>query len=306
MSDQIDAFGITDRGFKRDSNQDAFLIASLSKSMLLGSNSVQLQVGERLFGDVRGHLMLVADGMGGHAGGQRASQLAIQFLVERMLNNVHWLFESGGDDETPFIDSLQKLLRDTHQQIQSEGRRNTSLLGMGTTLTMCYIVWPCMYIAHAGDSRCYLIRRGQVEQVTTDHTLARRLVESGSMRPEEEATSRWSNVLWNVLGGKSDDALTAEVRRVDLAPNDTVLLCSDGLHRYLNGAQLLEVLDDHPSCQAACQAFIQLALDRGGDDNITAVVARMPDRRDAVRDQSTATTVDFVVRGITPGDTSKD
>ena len=276
MIDEQHCFGITDRGQKRENNQDSFLIASLSKSILVGGNSLGLTPDSRLFGDVRGCLMLVADGMGGHAGGERASSMAIRYLVDRLLNNVHWFFEFTRDAEREFIASLDRLLQDAHRQIRAAGQRDQALLGMGTTLTMTYLVWPNLYVVHAGDSRCYLVRGDEVEQLTTDHTLAHRLVEAGGMRPDEEATSRWSNVLWNVLGGKSEESLRAEIRQVRLEPGDRILLCSDGLHRHLDELRIVETLNRASSCEAACQSFVDWANSCGGDDNITAVVARIP------------------------------
>jgi len=248
--------------------------------MLIGANSLDIQPQTRLFGGACGWLMLVADGMGGHAGGERASSLAIHYLVERLLNNIHWFFQLNREAELEFIDSLKKLLRDTHHEIQSEGQRDVTLSGMGTTLTMTYLVWPSLYVVHAGDSRCYLIRDGRVEVLTTDHTMARRLVESGGMNPKDEATSRWSNVLWNVLGGKSQEELKAEVRQVDLRRGDKVMICTDGLHRYLSHETIIDVLGSTQTSDQACEAFIRLANQQGGDDNITVIVAHVPPEPD--------------------------
>jgi serine/threonine protein phosphatase PrpC len=266
--------GATDVGLKRENNQDQFLIARLNKSMLITQTSLPIDPEHRLCDDSHGDLMLVADGMGGHAAGECASKMAIENLVERMLNQVHWFFQIGVDAEHEFIESLKTMLRATHKRIQEEGRKTASLSGMGTTLTMTYIVWPKMYVLHAGDSRCYLIRDGMVDLLTTDHTLARRMIESGGMKPEDEEGSRWSNVLWNVLGGKSEVALTAEVRSVTLREGDTVVLCTDGLHRHLNDDLLVRVLERFPSSQEACDALVKIANDSGGDDNITVIVSR--------------------------------
>jgi len=280
MIDEHNCYGVTDIGLKRESNQDSFLIAQLSKSMVIGANSLGVERQTRLFGGICGWLMLVADGMGGHAGGERASSLAVRYLIERLLNNIHWFFQFNRAAEIEFIDSLKKLLRDTHHQIQTEGQRDLTLSGMGTTLTMTYLVWPSLYVVHAGDSRCYLIRDGRVELLTTDHTMARRLVESGGMNPEDEATSRWSNVLWNVLGGKSQEEIKAEVRQVELRRGDHVMICTDGLHRHLNDETILDVLRRAESCNDCCHEFIRIAKQHGGDDNITVIVAQVPPEPD--------------------------
>lgn len=267
------AFGITDIGQRRKVNQDQFLIAQLNKSMLVSSTSLPLDTQSRLFGGVQGQLLLVADGMGGHAAGERASSLAVDHLVSRLLNSVHWFLQIDRDSENDFADRLKELLQDAHSRILKESSEHQSQRGMGTTLTMAHIVWPRLYVVHAGDTRCYLIRDGVAAQLTNDHTLARRLVETGGLRPEEEATSRWSNVLWNVLGGRGEGELIAEVRCAELQPSDWLLLCSDGLHRYVNEAAIVDTVNRFAEPAAICRELVRLANEAGGEDNITVIVA---------------------------------
>ena len=271
---QVTAYGATDVGQKRSVNQDQFLIAELNKSMLISSTSLSMEGRPRLFGRVQGQVLLVADGMGGHAAGEKASSLAIDHLITRLLNSVHWFFQSESEDENQFVDSMKRLFQDAHSRILAESAEHLDQRGMGTTLTMAYIMWPRMYVIHAGDSRCYLIRNHEAEPQTTDHTLARQMVEAGGMKPEDESTSRWSNVLWNVLGGTAETELSAEVRRVDLLPGDMVLLCSDGLYRYFDDKQLATHVRESDSLQDICQSLIDAANEAGGEDNITVVVAR--------------------------------
>ena len=278
---QSETFGMTDIGKRRKINQDQFLIAELSKSMLVSASSLQEIDTGRFFGGIQGQVLLVADGMGGHAAGEKASSLVMQHLIGRLLNSVHWFYQSDTGSEEDFIASLKNLLRDAHSRILEASRDDLSSAGMGTTLTMAYINWPTMYVVHAGDSRCYLIRNGEAEQLTTDHTLARQLVEAGGMKPEDEATSRWSNVLWNVLGGSSDRELLAEVHRVDLRPNDSVVLCSDGLYRYLAGEKLASMVRQIRDAPTLCKNLINLANQGGGEDNITVIVSHpTPNGRD--------------------------
>lgn len=270
-----DAVGLTDVGRKRKNNQDQFLIAELSKSMRVGSTSLPLE--QRLYGRARGQVMVVADGMGGHAGGERASELAIGYLVSRVLDTIHWHFH-GDAEEHAFVASLQKMLQDTHTRILVESAQDASIRGMGTTLTMAYVLWPTMYVVHAGDSRCYVVDKQAARQLTKDHTMARRMVESGGLKPEDEATSRWSNVLWNVLGGSNDGDIIADVGRTDLKTGDWVVLCSDGLHRYVDTDKLHEVMMSDTTIKQKCQTLVDLALDAGGEDNVTVVVYRSPER----------------------------
>ena len=144
---------------------------------------------------------------------------------------------------------------------------------MGTTVTMAHLIWPNLYVVHAGDSRCYLIREKKATQLTTDHTLARQMVEAGGMRPEDEANSRWSNVLWNVLGGRSGGDLVADVKQVTLQAGDAILLCSDGLTRYVDAEMIAKVVSEGPEPESICARLIALANEAGGEDNITAVVS---------------------------------
>jgi protein phosphatase len=279
------AFGASVRGRVRETNQDQYLIAQLNKSMLVSSTTLPLE--ERLFGNTQGEVLLVADGMGGHAAGEKASRLAIVHLVRRLLNSVHWFFRGDGDREKEFVENLRLLLKDADDRLLLESSRNMDQRGMGTTLTMALLVGRRMYVVHAGDSRCYLIRDGVAEQLTTDHTLARQMVESGGLKPEDEADSQWSNVLWNVLGGHADEELIAEVRRIDLESGDLIVLCSDGLHRYVDNERLAAVVTEAGSPEVACRQLIGIANESGGEDNITVVVSR------PASDDGNATWVDF-------------
>ena len=261
----------------RQSNQDQFLIAELNKSMLVSATSLPLETQSRLFGREQGQILLVADGMGGHASGEKASSLAIDHFIHELLNSVHWFFLDQDDCEETFVENLKQLLHDAHSRILFESAQDDAHRGMGTTLTMAHLVWPRLYVVHAGDSRCYLVRDGIARQLTTDHTLARQLVETGGLKPEEEADSKWSNVLWNVLGGRAGGQPIAEVHRAELLPGDAIVLCSDGLHRYVDHEELAEVIEETETPEAACRKLVEIAKRSGGEDNITVVVS-IPER----------------------------
>ncbi|MEM6469541.1 MAG: protein phosphatase 2C domain-containing protein [Planctomycetota bacterium] len=278
---QSETYGITDVGRKRSNNQDQFLIAELSKSMLVSASSLARFDTGRFFGGVQGQILLVADGMGGHAGGEKASSLVLEHLIGRLLNSMHWFFQSETDSEEDFVNALKSLFRDAHARVLNESQEDRSVAGMGTTLTMAYLHWPTMYVVHAGDSRCYLIRDGAAKQITTDHTLARQMVEAGGMKPEDEATSRWSNVLWNVLGGNSDRELLAEVHRVDLQEDDSVFLCSDGLYRYFEPDEIARAVVKDRDASVICHKMVSQANQRGGEDNVTVVVSHPTPKKHA-------------------------
>ncbi|TWT67140.1 PP2C family protein-serine/threonine phosphatase [Allorhodopirellula solitaria] len=267
------ACGLTDVGRHREENQDQFLVAELRNSMIVKATSLPIEQNSSLLGRISGQLLMVADGMGGQNAGQRASSVAVDHLIAQLLNRMHCFFQLGGGGDDAFVEALKDLMQQTHAKILAESAGNDAERGMGTTLTMAYTVWPRMYVVHVGDSRCYLIRQGRCEQLTTDHTLARQLIDSGGMKPEDEALSRWSNVLWNVLGGAGAHKLFVEVHLVDLVEGDKVLLCSDGLSRYLSAETLAEVVTEGArDIQSVCHRLVGLANAAGGEDNITVVI----------------------------------
>jgi protein phosphatase len=148
---------------------------------------------------------------------------------------------------------------------------------MGTTLTMAYVVWPRLFIVHVGDSRCYLLRRSELKQLTEDHTVAQQYVESGVLAADEAETSRWSNVLWNVVGGASDE-LAPQVYKSELQLGDTLLLCTDGLNKHVSDDRIAQVLAEDADAEKVCRCLVAAANDAGGSDNVTIVVARFRDR----------------------------
>ena len=144
---------------------------------------------------------------------------------------------------------------------------------MGTTLTMAYSVGPDLFIAHAGDSRAYLFHDGTLEQVTQDHTLVQALVKTGGISAEQAKHDKRRNIVTNVIGGPRE-GVKAEIHRLLLADGDVLLLCSDGLSDPVGDEAIAEVLAQTPDPEAACNRLVDLALERGGPDNITAIVAR--------------------------------
>ncbi|RMF41981.1 MAG: serine/threonine-protein phosphatase [Planctomycetota bacterium] len=277
MFAKIVSAGATDIGQKRSTNQDHFLIADLNKSMLVQATSLQMHAQSRLYGMSHGKLFMVADGMGGHSGGDRASALALDLLIAQLLNSMHWFFQvdiEREDREQDFIRDLRQLIQRAHAGIEREAHADLARRGMGTTLTMAYVIWPWMYVVHAGDSRCYLVRDGVIERLTRDHTISNQLMEQGGMTPAEAEQSKWSNVLYNALGA-GGEGVEPEIRKVNLRPEDTILLCTDGLYRYVNDEELLSLLSSELDPEKACRELIDTANARGGADNITVVIGRL-------------------------------
>ncbi|MEZ6133278.1 MAG: protein phosphatase 2C domain-containing protein [Pirellulaceae bacterium] len=282
MLAKILSAGRTDIGKKRESNQDQYLIADLYKSMLVQSTSLNLETQSRLYGMSHGKLFMVADGMGGHQGGNRASTLAIDLLINQLLNSMHWFFQMDTDQEVReqgFIEDLKILLQRAHEAIEKESNEVIDRKGMGTTLTMAYVIWPWMYVVHAGDSRCYLMRDDEIRQLTQDHTVSNQLVAKGGMTASEAEKSPWSNVLYNALGAGAS-AVDAEVHKVALRPKDTIMICTDGLYRYIPEQEFQNILLSELDPNECCRSLIDLANFRGGADNSTVIVARLEEPDD--------------------------
>ena len=271
--------GRTDIGQVREVNQDQFLVGRMASCLEVTASGLPEEVSTLRIGNLSSSVMMVADGMGGHAAGEEASLLAIKCLADQISKYDGELFADSIEHHKRCDEGLTALFRRTHSAILKQSEKNPEQEGMGTTLTMARIAWPWLHVVHAGDSRCYLIRDGRATQLTKDHTLARKLVDAGEMKPEDEAESRWSNVLWNVLGGQLDDDLLVEIRRVELMVGDSIVVCSDGLHRYVDQELLAMTVCESDDLNAVCRELIRLANEAGGDDNITVTIARCVETR---------------------------
>jgi protein phosphatase len=272
MLAQVDCFGITDKGRKRPTNQDHFLIADLNKSMRVHETSLHIDDQTRIYGGSQGKLLVVADGMGGEAEGERASTIAVDQLTTYVLNSLGWCFRLESESEQDFEEHLKEALRSCQESIHAAASGRPELSSMGTTLTMAYIVWPRAFVVHVGDSRCYLLRKGELQQVTVDHTLANILAETGKMDRDEARRSPMGHALWNAIGGKSED-LSVDVYRLSLQRDDTLLLCTDGVYDMVPDEELAHVLRTSENAEQCCRKLVELANANGGNDNITAIVA---------------------------------
>jgi protein phosphatase len=278
MLGKMDCAGATDVGRARRHNEDQFLIADLNKSMRVHQTSLGLDHQTRLFGHSQGKLLLVADGLGGHASGERASTIAVDRITTYVLNTLTWFFRLDAHTEHEFLDELGEALRECQREIAREAAVRPQQKGMGTTLTMAYLIWPTMYIVHVGDSRCYLHRDGQIARLTTDHTVAEQLISRGALGRSEAEHSRWSDVLLNVIGGDSD-SLVPEVHKVQLRLGDAVLLCTDGLTKHVEENEIAEALGHSRRSAEIVVGLIDRANALGGSDNVTVIVARFVDEQ---------------------------
>ncbi len=216
-------------------------------------------------GSVGNHLFVVADGMGGHAGGDVASALAIRHLVA--LDRPYGSVEEAREE-------IYRGILDAGKELTRAVADHPELTGMGTTLSGMVRVGDKVVVAHIGDSRIYLLRDGVLEQITADHTFVQRLVDSGRITPEEATVHPRRSVLMRVLGDV-DVEPEIDTHVLDTQPGDRWLLCSDGLSGYVAEREIAEILLTTHDPEEACEKLIQASLAEGAPDNVTAVIVHI-------------------------------
>lgn len=265
----FDCAGETDVGLKRRENQDQFFIADLHKNMHVLDSSVPFH-SDRLYGNSIAKLLLVADGMGGHNAGNVASGLATTNAIRFLLNSMHWLYHPTENEIQNFINDLKSAANFTHEVVCQNAEEVPDFRGMGTTLTMAYLVWPMLYVLHVGDSRCYILSDEKLERITKDQTLAQELADHGYFTDEDIAKSPYQNVLISAIG--CQDSPDAIVYRRQLKKGDRILLCSDGITSHLSDEQIHQHLAARASAGSISRTLVATANEMGGSDNSTAVV----------------------------------
>jgi PPM family protein phosphatase len=267
----VESFGSTDMGRVRTTNEDQFVTATLMRALWIEQSS--LQQAQMHYGDDRGHVFIVADGMGGALAGETASAVAVGAIEQFLLNALRWLLTLHGSEEAEVLRDFKVALRNADASVVAAAVGNPGLSGMGTTLTMAYSLGTDLFVAHVGDSRCYLYRGGELHQLTRDHTLVGELVEKGLIQPEDAGAHPYRHVITNVVGGPKA-GLHAEVHRMTLEPGDTIVLCTDGLTGMVKDPQIATVLANAATPRAASEELVRLANEQGGRDNVTVIVAR--------------------------------
>ncbi len=269
----VHSHGRTDPGLKRPNNEDQFVIAALSKALHVQDSS--LEQPEVQFGDPLGHLFVVADGCGGHAGGEKASQLAVRSIEQFIVETLNWCAQlRAGQEGDALLGEFQKALAQANDRLLREADRRPELHGMATTLTLAYFLHRDLFVAHVGDSRGYLLRNGLLYRLTRDHTMVAEMVRRGLVKPEDAAHHAYRHVVTNVVGG-TDPGVQVEMHKLVVENGDCLLLCSDGLTEMVPDTEILNVLvTAQPDPAAACDRLVALANEKGGKDNITVVVAR--------------------------------
>lgn len=275
-SGDVDVFGVTDRGQVRRENQDQFLIASLHKLLRVHQSSLAADDVSPLISDTRGWLFLVADGVGGRPDGQAASGTAIKSIAHYVTHLTDLYRRLDSDKESVFLTELEASVRRTHEVLREEGEKEYGGHGGATTLTMVAALWPRAYLVQVGDSRCYRLREGRLERMSTDQTVVQALVDSGALTPADADRSPFKGVLSSALGGQEAKPMT---RTSDMRWDDVMLLCTDGLTRHVTDQEIEAELREIYSAEQSCRRLVSLALERGGTDNVTVVIGRLRSRR---------------------------
>lgn len=263
-------FGISDTGVVRSQNQDSFIVSDLSTGTILADFSSRRfvpgtkEIIKQTLGE-QGSLMAVADGMGGAAAGDIASYLGLNTLVDELNRAVN-----GSKLNLTTTDLLKICIEKSNLRLWEESQMNIDYRGMGTTLTATLVVGKVAYIAQVGDSRAYLLRDKQFEQITKDQSAVQMLIDLGRLTKEQAATAPNRNIILQALGVEPN--IQIAMTKLNLRSGDRLLLCSDGLSNKLSDEELRDILSVE-ELDIACRDMVELANLRGGEDNITVVTA---------------------------------
>jgi protein phosphatase len=255
----VKAFGLTDVGMARTNNEDNFLFTQSGSGLI---NTLPVE-----FDSEAPWIFIVADGMGGGQAGEVASQMAVELVSEKFAARVN---QKRISSHQGFIKALTSVVDEANRSILQAGQQKQELRGMGTTLTAATVHNNTVFFAQLGDSRAYLIRNNIITQMTKDQSLVAQMIAMGKLTPEEAKVHPRRNVILQALGvqARVDVAITS----TNLRRGDTLLLCSDGLWGKVESDEIKEIVQRN-SPQTACEDLVRLANERGGEDNITVLVA---------------------------------
>jgi protein phosphatase len=234
--------GVSDPGLVRPVNQDAYYI------------------------DPQGRFFIVADGMGGHAGGQEASWIATKTIQSYL--DEHW------NSDRDSVSLLEAAFYQANKAILDDQGKHPERSDMGTTAVVLVFREQCPWVAHVGDSRLYRLRSSKLKQITEDHTWVARAMKAGDLTPRQAKTHPWRHMLSQCLG--REDLAKVEIHSLDVQKDDRLLLCSDGLTEEVSESAIAKLLE-YPLCDKAATALVEAAKENGGRDNITVVIVAIED-----------------------------
>jgi PPM family protein phosphatase len=266
---RLESFGLSHVGKVREGNEDHFVVASLQRSLEVRQTNLEDRALLDPLCGPKAYLFAVADGVGGQAGGALASGITLKSIVEYLSETVGSYHAVPMGQEHAFLDPLRAAVQRAHDKViatfgQMQG-------GPATTLTIALVVWPHAFIVHVGDSRAYQYRAGKLERLTRDQTMGAFMVAEMAMSEKQVEQGGYNNVLSSAVGARD---MTPAVSDVALKQGDLLVLCTDGLTKHVTEEQIAEVLGRADSAEAACRELVDLALEGGGKDNVTVVVAQ--------------------------------
>jgi len=272
--DELDLYGVTHAGKVRKENQDHFLFCTLHKTMRVHGTSLPTPELLEMPSERLASLAMVADGVGGTAGGEAASRGALEIIATYVTHTMKAYYGTDpAADPAELLDCLRSAAQTCHERISAQAAARTDLRGMATTLTLAMVTWPRVFVLHVGDSRCYRFRgsEGRLDRLTRDQTMAQDLVDAGALPPERAPSSPFSSILSSAIGGTTS---VPEVGVFDMTPGDVILLCTDGLTRHVSDERIRDALAALQSSKQVADDLLQAALDDGGKDNVTVFIGR--------------------------------
>ena len=272
---ELDMFGLTHVGRVRAENQDHFMLCTVHPQVVVHGTSLPEPESLPLRGTRIATYMLVADGVGSGAGGGEASRLALATVTQYVASSMRSYHAAGAASDKEFYEALTGAAYEAHAAVREKAASDPGAK-MATTLTLAVAVFPWLYVTQVGDSRCYVYWDGKLNQVTRDQTIAQGLVDQGLMPADRASQSPFSHVLSSAIGG--DEAMPV-VSRVEIPRGCVVFLATDGLTKHVTDAEIAAELERMESSEQACRTLLQMALERGGSDNISMISARAPLRR---------------------------
>ena len=272
--DEIDMFGLTHQGLRRTKNQDHFLLATIHARVSVHGSSLPGIESLPLLGNRLGTILLVADGVGGTTDGGAAAQVATESVMQYVASSLRCYHEMGAGNDPQFLSSLREAALRAHEAVLAEAASREDHATLATTLTLGIGVWPWLYVVQVGDSRAYIYTKGRLQQVTRDQTMAQAMLDLGAMDAEDAARSPLNNILASAIG--AEDA-SPVVSRVNVSERGCVLLfCTDGLTKHVSNEEIATLCGMGLSSEMLGRKLVDLALERGGSDNITVVIACAP------------------------------
>jgi PPM family protein phosphatase len=270
---QVDIAALTDPGKVRKNNEDHYLVARIDRSMRtidtnLPDGEIPRNYAETAYG------LLVADGVGGAEGGEVASRTAIHAIVDMVIDTPDWIMRLDQPLAHEVMERMERRFQKVREVLVEIAKGNPALRGMATTMTVACSLGPNLLTTHVGDSRAYILRKnGRLEQMTRDQTLAQSLVDSGAISKEDIATHPGRNVLTSALATRGA-FVQVELKHARLSDGDQLMLCSDGLTDMVPEDVIARELAAPGRASAICRRLVDLALEAGGKDNVTVVLAR--------------------------------